>query len=192
MNPFTIKSRLKQIATSRVGQVVIAALAGATVMYFFLPEKTIIKKETEIVYKDKIVEKEVIKYVDRVVEKEVIKEVQIKKVWTKTTFPDGKIVETEVYEENSQQVDRMRELEQERYKEQLAEVTREFQQKESYLKQTINAKHFSLGGGIGTHVDGWKDQYYYGQFTYDMWGPFQITGQATSEKQVGLGIAVKF
>ena len=188
----SLKDTAKSVATSRVGQIVIAALAGATVMYLFLPEKVTIKIDTVIVEKEKVVEKEVIKYVDRVVEKEVIKEVQIKKVWTKTTYPDGKIVETEVYEENSQQVDRMKEIEKELYQEKLAEITKEFEQKESYYKQTVNGKHFSIAAGMGTHVDAFKDKYYFGQFSYDVWGPFQITGNVTSEKQAGLGIGIKF
>jgi len=188
----SIKETAKNVATSRVGQIGIAFVVGAIAVWFFLPERIVVKKEEVVVEKEKIVEKEVVKYVDRVVEKEIIKEVQIKKAWSKTTYPDGKIVETEVYEENSQQVDRMKELEKQFYQEKLAEATKEFEKKESYYKSITNQKHFSIAAGVGTHVDTFKDKYCYGQFTYDVWGPFLITGQVTSEKQTGLGIGIRF
>jgi hypothetical protein len=183
---------VKKVATSRVGQLVLAFVAGGVITGLFLPEKTIIKKEEVVVYKDKIVEKEVVKYVDRIVEKVVEKEVQIKKVWTKTTFPDGKIVETEVYEENSQQIDRMKQLESERYKEQLAEVTKEYEKRETYLKQTLNPRKFSLYGGVGTQVDDPQSYYYLGGMQGQIWGPLMIGMEATSHKDVAVTVGIRF
>lgn len=187
---------LKKIITSRVGMVVVAFLAGGAAAAFLLPEKITIKRDTKIEYVDRVVEKEVVKYVDRVVEREVVKEVQVKKVWTKTTYPDGKIVETEIYEENSQQVDRMLAIEKEKFTLQLAETEKKYQEEIHYLKEHKNPKHFNVYAGAGIRLTDFKDPYYLAGMQADVWGPLMIGGQVQfgsfGGKDVGGAITVGF
>ena len=168
---------LKKILKSKFTWIVVAFIGGGLTATFLLPEKITIKRDEKIVYQDRVVEKEVVKFVDRVVEKEVVKEVQVRKTTTKITYPDGKIVETEVYEENSQQVDRMVELEKQKYELQLAEVKKDYEQEINYLKEHTNPKDFTVYGGAGIRLTDFKDPFYVTGMQANVWGPFLVGGQ---------------
>lgn len=183
---------LKKIVTNRFFQIAIAFVAGGFVVGVLLPEKIVIKKETEIVYKDKIIEKEVIKYVDREVIKEVKVTEKVKVVKRKETFPDGHIIEEEIYESESEQVARIVEQEKERYAAALRLKEQEFAQKESYLKEHLNPKRFTLFGGGGTRIDDPTNYYFVGGADMQLWGPFIVGVQATSRKDVGLTFGIRF
>lgn len=187
-----LKKVFKSLVQTRAGIAVVAFIAGGLVIAFILPEKIIIKRDTEIVEVEKIVEKEVIKYVDRVVEKVVEKIVKVKKTWTKITYPDGKIVETEIYESESEQIDRMQELEQERYEERVATLETEYREKEEYLKEHLNPKRIGVYAGA---MIGPKDKfmpYYMGGFNYSVWGPIIAGAQANSRGDFGVTVGVRF
>lgn len=187
-----LKKIFKSLVQTRAGIAIVAFIAGGLVTAFILPEKITIKRDKEIVEVEKIVEKEVVRYVDKIVEREVEKIVKVKTVKTKITYPDGKIVETEVYESETEQIDRMRELEKERYEEQVATLEKEYREKESYLKEHLNPKRISVYAGA---MLGPKDQfrpYYMGGFTYAVWGPMIVGAQANSRADFGVTIGLRF
>lgn len=182
------KEKFKAFASSRIGIGVLSFLGGVIVMSVLLPTVIKVKKEKEIVEKEKIV------YVDRIVEKIVEKEKivkeKVKVVKTKITYPDGKIVETEIYESESEQVDRMREMEQEKFRQQLAEMEKQY--KEKYEKTIRNPKYLGLYAGAGTQITDVKDYYYLGGFDYNFAGPFTIGAQVDSRTDVAITFGVKF
>ena len=134
-----IKETLLKIWNSRVGMTIISLIVGGVVSYLLAPEKIKIKVETEIEYVDKEVIKEVVKYIDR----EVIVEKEVKKIKRKITYPDGLVIEEEIYEENNTQIERIKE----QYKTLLAQKELEFQQKYEGLKEHLRLKKFNVFGG---------------------------------------------
>jgi hypothetical protein len=160
-----IKDTLKAIWNSRVGLAVVMFLAGGIATYLFMPEKIKVEIKTETIIVEKIVEKEVIK----VVEKEVIKYEKVKVVKRKTTWPDGKIEEEEIYESESQQIDRMTE----KYQELLKESEQKWEEKYSYLKEQTNPKRFNIFGGLGLNLDVMKRSYVFG-LNASFYGPFTM------------------
>ena len=167
-------------------------IAGGAVATFFLPEKIVIKRDEKVVYKDRVVEKEVVKVVDKIVEKEVEKVVHIKSSKTKITYPDGKIVETEIYESESEQVSRVRELEKERFEMQLAEVQKDYEKNLSYYKEHLNPKRFTVFAGGGTRMDDLTNYDYLVGMDAQLWGPFIVGMHATSRKDVNLTLGFRF
>jgi len=184
--------QVKSALNNRIIQLVIAFVAGGFAATLLLPEKTIIKKDTQIVYKDKIVEKQVIKWKTKIQYKDRTIDKEVKKTKTKITYPNGKIVETEVYESNSQQIDRMRQIEQDKAQTQMAEMQREYEKKESYLKETINPKRFSIYGGAGLRLNDWSKKFALGGFNYPLWGPFLIGGEVNTDPGAAITFGLRF
>lgn len=189
MNPLSL---IKKILSSRVGLAVVAFIVGGAVAAIFSPEKTVVKKETVIEYKDRVVEKEVVKYVDREVIKEVKVIEKVRVVKRKETFPDGHIIEEEIYESESEQIARVTEQEKERYQMSLAIMEKEYKEKESYLKETLNPHKFSAYAGLGTQIDDPKNYMYVGGMQAQVWGPFMVGGEVTSRKDVALTFGFRF
>lgn len=189
MNPLNL---IKKILSSRVGLVVVAFIVGGAVAAIFAPEKTIIKKEIEEKIVEKIVEKEVVKWKTKTVIKDKIVEKEVKKTKTKITYPDGKIIETEVYESNTQQVERLKSIEEEKYKLALVEKDKEYLKKEAYLKEVLNPHKFHIFAGALTQIDDPKNYGYVGGMDAQIWGPFTIGGQVSSRKDVGLTFGIRF
>jgi len=187
-----IKDLAKKLVTSRVGQLVLAFVAGGVITGVFLPEKITVKKETVVEYKDKIVEKEVVKYVDREVIKEITVVEKVKVVKRKETFPDGHIIEEEVFESESEQVARIAEQEKERYTLLLTEKEKEYAKKESYLKETLNPHKFHIFAGAMTQADDPKNYGYLGGMDAQVWGPLTLGMQATSRKDVAVTVGFRF
>lgn len=188
-----MKDILKKIFSNRVGLAVLAFIVGGIVTSLFLPEKIKIEKEIEVVEVEKIIEKEVVKWKEKIVEVE--KEVKIKEKVTKqkVTYPDGKIVETEIYESESEQIDRIRDLERERYNEILVQRESEFKRKEKELKEIYNPKRFIIYGGVGTAVDSLTELPHYLVGTqYTLWGPITIGIQADSESRIAGTVGIRF
>lgn len=171
---------------------VVMFLAGGAAATFLLPEKIVIKKDKEIVEVEKIVEKEVVKYVDRIVEKEKVVYKSEKKIKRKEVFPDGHTIEEEIYESNSEQVDRVAQQEKERYEEILAQKEAEFNEKLSSMKIHTNPKRLSVYAGLGTEFTDFGKQYYLGGVNYPIWGPLIVGGEATSQGQFALTIGLRF
>lgn len=183
---------LKKILSNRIFQFVLVFVAGGLAATFLTPEKIIIKRDEKIVYKDKIVEKEVVKYVDRVVEKEVKVVEKVKSVKRKETFPDGHIIEEEIYESESEQIARITEQEKERYQELLAEATSEYEQQLSYYKSHTNPKRFTIFAGGGTRIDDPLNYNITGGMDAQLWGPFVIGAQANSQKDFAVTLGLRF
>lgn len=155
------------------------------------PSKEVIKKEIE--YKDKIVVQEIVKWQKVEVVKEVVKFEKIKSSKTKTTFPDGTIIENEVYESETEQLSRLKQLEEEKYNQMLAQKETEY--KEKYSKVTLNPKKLSVYGLV-VNKPGDLDFFYGGGASYDIGTvlniPITIGGQLTNNRYVGATIGVRF
>jgi len=160
-----MKEKVKQIWESRLGLAVIMFLAGGIITYLFMPEKIKIEIKKETVVVEKIVEKEVIKFVD----KEVVKYEKVKVVKNKITWPDGKIEESEVYESESEQLERLKET----YSELLKSKEKQLEEKYSYLKEQTNPKRFDIFGGLGLDLDVMKRNYVFG-INASFYGPFTL------------------
>lgn len=130
----------KKIIKNKYFQLAVAFGIGCLVFRVFGPERIEIKKETEIVEVEKEVEKVVFK--DKIVRvvQTVEKIVTERKVKRKETFPDGRVVEEEIYESNTQQLERVKAEEEERYQAKVVELEREYQKKVSESKTIINPK----------------------------------------------------
>lgn len=178
-----IKNLLKKTYQTRIGLAVMAFIAGGIVTYLFTPEKIKVEIKTETVYVDKIVEKEVVKYV----EKEVIKYEKVRVVKRKTTWPDGKVEEEEIYESESEQIDRM----QEKYEEMLVEAEKKWEEKYSYLKEHTNPKRFNFFGGAGLDLTHPQLEYLAG-INVDVWGPITTGLIATSGRDMYITFGLKF
>lgn len=188
-----MKEKLKELASSKIGLAVIAFFLGGLAATFLLPEKIVIKTNKETEYVDRVVEKEVIKYVDRVVEKVVTKTEKVKTVKRKETFPDGHTIEEEIFESESEQIDRLRQEEQERYKEMLVQREREFREKEESLKVHYNPKSFTVFGGAGVEVtDPLQSPYYLAGVQASVWGPFTIGAEVTTDANVAATVGLRF
>lgn len=186
-------SKVLKLLKNRYAQLTVAFVLGGAAAMFLTPEKIVIEKKGETKYVDRIVEKEVVKWKEKVVEKEVEKLVKVKKVWQKTTFPDGKIIESEIYESESEQIERIKEQEEEKYAQLLAEKTQELEEKYSYLKEHMNPKRINLYAGIGTQVDDFlSERYFVGGFNYTLWGPFGLGAEVTTEKQFAITFNLRF
>ena len=192
MSMLSLLELSKKILASRVGLVVVSFLAGGAITAMFLPEKTIIKKDTEIVYKDRVVTQEVIKYVDREVIKEVKVVEKVRVVKRKETFQDGDIIEAELFESESEQIARVTEQEKERYQASLASMETEYKKRESYLKETLNPHKFGVYAGAGTRIDDPKNFLYVGGMQAQIFGPFMIGTEVTSRKDVALTVGLRF
>lgn len=179
-----ITNKIQSIWKSRLGFGILMFIIGGTVSYFFAPEKIKIKIETKIEYKDKIVEKEVIKYV----EKEVIKYEKVRVVKRKVTWPDGKIEEEEIYESESEQIDRMTE----KYAELLKQKEIEYTKKYEYLKEHLRPKRLNLFAGLRSSITELKRPYYLGGFNYNVWGPFTIGAIVDTQPSAGVLIGIQF
>jgi len=168
-----------------------AFVLGGLVFKIFGPEKIQIKKEVEI--QEKTVEKEIEKkiYIDRVIEKIVEKKVKEKVVKNKITYPDGTIVESEVYESELEQLDRMKELEKQNYEEKLALVEKEYKEKLTYSKTTTNPKYTTVYLLGGVRIDGLQQNVGVGAAT-TLWGPFTVGGQATYPYGIAGTIGFRF
>lgn len=185
-------TKIKEFAKTRWGLAILAFIAGGLVTVFLLPEIKIGKTEKEIEYRDRIVEKEVVKYVDRIVEKEVIRTEKVKVVKHKETFPDGRIVEDEIYESETEQLDRMKEQYEEKYREVIAEQERIRKERESELMITFNPKKITVYGGAGVSTDNPLDLKYLAGFNYNLWGPVVVGAQADTEPGVAVTVGIKF
>jgi len=183
---------LKLIFKSKITWFILAFIAGGALASFLLPEKIIVKKDEKIVYKDKIVKEQVVRWREKVVEKVVEKKIAIKKVKNKITYPDGKIVETETYESVSEQLDRMRQLENDKFKTQLAAVTKDYEKKLSYYKEHRNPKRFTIYGGAGTRIDDVTNTHALIGMDTKLWGPVTIGMQTTTHKDVALTLGFRF
>ena len=179
-----IASKLKSIWKSRIGFGLVMFVIGGGVSYLFAPEKITVKVETKIEYVEKIVEKEVIKYV----EKEVIKYEKIKVVKRKVTWPDGKIEEEEIYESESEQIDRMAE----KYAELLKQKELDFNREYSYLKEHLRPKRLNLFGGARTTITQLKRPYYLVGINYNLWGPFTAGIIFDSQVSIGATVGIQF
>ena len=154
---------MKKILQSRAFQILIAFFVGGLAATFILPEKVVVKKEKQIEYVDRVVEKEVVKWKDKVVEKEKVIYASEKKVKRKETFPDGHIIEEEVFESNIEQLDRILKKEKEKYEELLSKKEKQFNEHVSDLKVHLNPKNFNIYGGMGTVIDQVYDKYFLGE-----------------------------
>lgn len=147
--------------------IVIAFIIGALSFRFFGPEKIVVKKEIEekevIKYKNNIIYKDKIIIVDKVVEKLVSE----KKIVRKETFPDGHIIEEEIYESNTQQVERLQQEEKLKYEQKLTELEHEYSKKLSESKTIINPKKFTVSSVLTADVDSFN-VYYGAGVSYDI------------------------
>ena len=190
--PLSPLALIKKVLTNRVGQIVVAVVATGIITAMFLPEKTVIKIETQVVYKDKIVEKEVIKYVDREVIKTVTVVEKVRVVKRKETWPDGHIIEDEIYESESEQVARVTEQEKEKYQQQLAVATKEFEQKETYLKETLNPHKFGIYGGAGVNLAAFKERFYVAGVQGQVWGPLMVGMEVVTPRGGAVTLGFRF
>lgn len=181
---------VKKLLKNRYIQLIVVFICGGIVATFLLPEKIRIEEKEIVVEKEIEVEKEVVKYVDRVIEKEVEVVVHERKVWRKETFPDGHVIEEEIYESVSEQVERIAEQEKQKYHELLAKKEKEFQKKYSYLKEHTNPKPLTMFAGIGVDIP--DKVVYYGGMNKPIFGPVTIGGLATSKGTLGLQIGIRF
>jgi len=157
----------------------VGLIVGGLIFHLLGPEKIITKKEIETQIVEKIVNKDVIQYVDKIQYKEVEKIVVVKKVTRKETFPDGRIVEEEIYESNEQQLDRLLENTKQKYEEQITQITSKYEQKLSEKKEIINPKKLTIYTGGGTLINNLKP-YVLGGIMYDINTPWVIGGQVVT------------
>lgn len=183
---------MKKILNSRVGIAIIAFAIGGAVALFIAPE--VIKKvvEKEIVEVEKIVEVEVEKIVEKEVIKEVIKTEKVRVVKRKETFPDGRIIETEIYESESEQISRLEEQFKEKYAELLIQKEREFEEKFKEVKIHKNPKRLNVFAGAGISFSNPTDTHFLGGFTYPVWGPFTAGAQATTDGTAAVMVGFRF
>jgi hypothetical protein len=179
-----MKERVKQFWQSRIGFGVVCFILGGILTYLFLPEKTIVKIEKVIEYKDKIIEKVVTKWKTKTVEVEK----QISKTKHTVKWPDGKEESWEVFESNTQQVTRI----EEQYKDLMTQKETEWSSKYSKLEETIGRKHFSLFGGMGTNPANVGKPKYQAGITADMWGPLQLGISVNTNPDIFFNVGLRF
>jgi len=187
-----MKSKAFSLLKNRFVQIGIAFVVGGFIATLLLPEKITIKTKTKVEYVDRVVEVEkvVIKEVEVVREVEIFKKVRVVK--HKETFPNGRIVETEIYESESEQIDRMRRLEQEKYEEKFAMIEKEYREEVNTLKEHVNPKRFTVFGGVGTRLTDFQKHHFLGGVSYPLFGPFIIGAQVTTNTDVSVTFGLRF
>ena len=135
---------MKKLIQNKYVQFGIVFIAGCLVFRIFGPEKIEIKKEIEVKWAEKEVEK--IVYQDRIIRVTEVGELVVSetKIVRKETFPDGHIIEEEIYESNTQQLQRIQSEEQEKYNEKLNALEREYNKKINESKTIINPKKVTV------------------------------------------------
>jgi len=187
-----MKNKTFSLLKNRFVQIFIAFVAGGFIATLLLPEKITVKTETKIEYVDRVVEveKEVVREVEVIKEVEVVKREKVVK--HREVFPDGRIVETEVYESESEQIDRMRRLEQEKFEEKMAMLEQKHTEEINTLKEHINPKRFTVFGGIGTRLTDFEKQHFLGGMSYPLFGPFIIGAQVNTNTDVSVTFGLRF
>lgn len=175
---------------------IIPFLIGGVVVYFLMPEKVIYETKVE---KEKKEEKESeeketeervkIKYRNKIIREKV------KTVTRKITFPDGKIIEEEIYESESEQIDRLLEQERKKYEQIITKKESEYQKKMRDMRLTVeNKKRFTLHGGFQTDLDSFSlNESFVVGASMDIFGPIVFTTTFnTSTAQVQALAGFKF
>jgi hypothetical protein len=175
---------MKKLLKSKYTWFVICFVAGGICATFILPEKITIKKEKEIVEVEKVVEVEV----EKVVVKEVVVHKKVRVVKRREVFPDGHIIEEEVYESEAEQIDRIAA----EYKEKLAAKEAELKRKEMYLKEHLNPKPMYLYAGVGADPFNPLKPMYMAGVQKPIFGPIILGGFVDSNRNIGITLGVRF
>lgn len=178
---------MQSLLKNRFLHYALCVVLGGVVTILFLQEKIVVKKEKVTEYVDKVVEveKEVIKEV--VVYKEKLVHEKVKVVKRKETFPDGRIIEEEIYESEMEQIQRIQAEERNRYHDLLAKKESEHRQKIASLKIHTNPKRLNVFASKDALT-----KRFGGGLTYALWGPLTVGVMATSDGYVGPTIGIRF
>lgn len=181
---------INTIKNSKLLIAIVFFVVGGALTMLFLPEKIRIEEKEKVVYKDKIVEVEVIKWQDKVVEKvvEVSKKTYKKSVIIK--LPDGTYKEETIEYSSTEELARLEESLKERYQSELKEKEKQWEEEKSKLTEITNQKRIKVYTGY--NVTKFTEKEYLGGFQYKIWGPFNAGAEVTSKGNLFPVIGIEF
>jgi hypothetical protein len=181
---------INTIKRSKLLIAVVFFVIGGVLTMMFLPEKIRIEEKEKVIYRDKIVEVEVIKWKDKIVEK--IIEVS-KKTYKKTVIiklPDGTYKEEIIEYSSTEELARLEESLKERYQSELKEKEKQWEEEKSKLTEITNQKRIKTY--VGINVVKWTDKEYLGGFQYKVWGPVNVGAEVTTKGNLFPVVGLEF
>lgn len=168
---------------------------GGAVVFFVMPEKIeYVKIKDEEKAKSEETQEEQIKEVVKVEYRDRVIKEKLRVVTRKITFPDGKIVEEQIYESESDQVDRILNQERDRYEVLLAKKEEEYQRKLTQKTlQVENKRKFTLHAGFQSDLTNFSfnDTFITG-VSYNILGPLVITTTVNTNSEFQGMIGIQF